>query len=45
MYNSTFVCIVNEYTLKNKGTSKGFSSDAIEESFLIPQKNIQSKVL
>ncbi len=33
------------YTLKNKGASKGSSSDAIEEPFLVPQRTIQSKVL
>ncbi len=32
-------------TLKNKGASKGSSSDAIEEPFLVPQRTIQSKVL
>ncbi len=29
---------------KNKGASKGSSSDAIEEPFLVPQRIIQSKV-
>ncbi len=34
------------YTLKNKGASKGSSSDAIEEPFFGTTKNhIQSKVL
>ncbi len=33
------------YTLKNKGASKGSSSDSIEEPFLVPQRTIQSKVL
>ncbi len=33
------------HTLKNKGASKGSSSDAIEEPFLVPQRNIQSKVI
>ncbi len=33
------------YTLKNKGASKGSSNDAIEEPVLVPQRNIQSKVL
>ncbi len=32
-------------TLKNKGASKGSSSDAIEEPLLVPQRTIQSKVL
>ncbi len=33
------------YTLKNKSASKGSSSDALEELFLVPQRIIQSKVL
>ncbi len=31
------------YTLKYKGASKDSSSDAIEEPFLVPKKNIQSR--
>ncbi len=34
-----------QYTPKNKGTSKGSSSHAIEEPFLVPQRTIQSKGL
>ncbi len=37
--------IHSTYTLKNKVASKGSSSDAIEEEFLVPQRTIQSKVL
>jgi len=37
--------LVFVYTLKNKGASKGSLSDAIEEPFLVPQRNIWSKVL
>ncbi len=33
------------YTLKNKGASKGSSSDAIEVPFLVPQGTILSNVL
>ncbi len=33
------------YTLKNKGASKGSSSDVIEEPFVVPQRTIQSKVI
>ncbi len=29
----------------NKGASKGYSSDAIEKPFLIPQRTIQLKVI
>ncbi len=36
---------IKDFTLKNKGASKGSSSDAIEEPFLVPQRTIQSKVL
>ncbi len=47
--SKVFVRLVNwsvsQYTLKNKGASKGSSSDAIEEPFLVPQRTIQSKVL
>ncbi len=34
---------ISQYTRKNKGASKGSSSDAIEEPFLVPQRTIQSK--
>ncbi len=48
--NSTNISCVNslkrsQYALKNKRASKGCSSDAIEEPFLVPQRTIQSKVL
>ncbi len=36
-------CYIIYYTLKNKGASKGSSSDAIEEPLLVPQRTIQSK--
>ncbi len=36
--------LVVSYTLKNKGASKGSSSDVKEEPFLVPQRTIQSKV-
>ncbi len=39
---SIYVGRFASYSLKNKGASKGSSSDAIEEPFLIPQRNIQS---
>ncbi len=35
---------IQYYTLKNKGASNVFHSDAIEESILIPQRSIQSRV-
>ncbi len=54
LFSGNFICIqlfclrrirLLSYTLKNKGASKGSSSDAIEELFLVPQRIIQSKVL
>ncbi len=42
---NTICYLPGKYTLKNKGASKGSSSDAIEEAFLVPQRTIQSKVL
>ncbi len=39
-----FVCLLATL-LKIKGASKGSSSDAIEEPFLVPQRTIQSKIL
>ncbi len=38
-----YIVFILYYTLKNKGASKGSSSDAIEEPFLVPQRSIQSK--
>ncbi len=34
--------VCGQYTLKNRDASKGSSSDAIEEPFLVPQRTIQS---
>ncbi len=32
------------YTLKNKGASKGSSSDVIEEPFLVPQRTFSQRL-
>ncbi len=44
LFSSSSSVYLMPCTLKNKGASKGSSSDAIEEPFLVPQRTTQSRL-